>query len=110
MYGLMEKDLDYIHRALSSFKEIDKAYIFGSRSMGNYKRGSDVDIAISGENVTGKTLFQVDDLLNEEYPLPYFFDVVIYEEIRNEELKRHIDTVGKLIFQREIESNFSKNV
>ncbi|WP_059172389.1 nucleotidyltransferase domain-containing protein [Bacillus sp. FJAT-27445] len=109
MYGLLEKDLDYIDRALSSFSEIDTAYIFGSRAMGNYKRGSDVDIAISGKGVTEKTLFQVYDLLNEEYPLPYFFDVVIYEDIKNEELKRHIDTVGKKIYQRENQTNRSKS-
>nr|WP_242864726.1 nucleotidyltransferase domain-containing protein [Clostridium botulinum] len=31
--------------------------MFGSRAMGNYKKGSDVDIAIIGKNVTNKNYF-----------------------------------------------------
>ena len=72
MYGLLEKDMDYILKALKQFDEIDRAILYGSRAMGNYKKGSDVDIAIQGEKVTEKTIFELDDLLNEVYPLPFF--------------------------------------
>lgn len=98
MFGLLETDIDYILRALRNFEEIDRAIIFGSRAMGNYKKGSDIDLVISGEAVTRKTLFELNELLNEEYPLPYFFDLLIYDEINNENLKKHIDTVGKEIY------------
>lgn len=81
MFGLLDRDFEYIRRAMENLKEIDKAIIFGSRALGNYKKGSDVDIAISGKNVTSETLYQLDDLLNEEFSLPYFFDIVQYEEI-----------------------------
>ena len=36
--------------------------------------------------------------LEEETNLPYFFDVVIYERIENEELKRAIDGGGEIIY------------
>ena len=52
MYGLLDRDIKYIIKALEQHDEIEKAIIFGSRAMGNYKKGSDVDIAIIGENVT----------------------------------------------------------
>ncbi|WP_328169289.1 nucleotidyltransferase domain-containing protein, partial [Caldifermentibacillus hisashii] len=42
MYGLLEKDMDYILKALKQFDEIDRAILYGSRAMGNYKKGSDV--------------------------------------------------------------------
>ncbi|MCC5912488.1 MAG: nucleotidyltransferase domain-containing protein, partial [Clostridiaceae bacterium] len=71
-----------------------------SRAMGNYKKGSDVDLAIVGENIDRKILRRISDDLNEEYPLPYFFDVVVYKDISNEELKKHIDSVGKSIYKR----------
>ena len=35
---------------------------------------------------------------NEELPLPYFFDVLHYEEIGNENLTGHIDRVGKIVY------------
>lgn len=100
MFGLWERDLEYINKALKQLKEIDKAVIFGSRVMGNYKIGSDVDIAIVGAAVTSETISRLDDLLNEEYPLPYFFDILHYEEIKNENLKKHIDTLGKELYHK----------
>lgn len=98
MFGLLDRDIVYINKALEKFEEIEKAIIFGSRAMGNYKKGSDVDIAIIGENVTNKTIFKLDDYLNEVYPLPYFFDVINYNLLNNEKLIEHINNKGKVIY------------
>jgi predicted nucleotidyltransferase len=49
MYGLLERDMQYILQALKKFDEIECAVLFGSRATGNYKNGSDVDIAIRGD-------------------------------------------------------------
>ncbi|MGL4912834.1 MAG: nucleotidyltransferase family protein [Romboutsia sp.] len=100
MFGLLDRDISYIYKALEQFKEIEKAIVFGSRAMGNYKKGSDVDIAIIGENVTNKTIFSLDDYLNEVYPLPYFFDIIQYDLITNEKLINHINNEGKVIYIR----------
>jgi len=97
MFGLLEKDIDYIIQAIKRFDEIDRAIIFGSRAMGNHKKGSDVDIAIVGEKVSRNSIAKLSECLNEIYPLPYFFDIVNYNEISNIELKEHIDTVGIVI-------------
>lgn len=50
-FGLVDGDLSSIVRAISSFEEIEKATLFGSRAKGNYKSGSDIDIAIYGQDV-----------------------------------------------------------
>jgi len=99
MHGLLERDLEYILKALANYPEIEEAIIFGSRAIGNYKKGSDIDIALKGKNLTYQTLISLNDDLNEEYPLPYFFDVINYHEISNEELKSHIDKVGVIIYK-----------
>lgn len=98
MYGLLDRDIQYINKALKHFDEIEKVVIFGSRAMGNYKNGSDVDIAVFGENISNKVIFKLNDYLNEVYPLPYFFDVINYNSITNENLKKHINTEGKVIY------------
>lgn len=36
MFGLLERDIDLIIKALRNFEEIDQA-LFGSRAIGNYK-------------------------------------------------------------------------
>ena len=38
MYGLLDRDIKYIIKALEQHDEIEKAIIFGSRAMGNYKK------------------------------------------------------------------------
>ncbi|MBM7560906.1 nucleotidyltransferase domain-containing protein [Fusibacter tunisiensis] len=100
MYGLLDRDLKLISEAANKYQQIEEVVLFGSRAMGNYKKGSDVDLAIIGEHIDRKILRRMSDDLNEEYPLPYFFDVLNYNDISNEELKKHIDSVGKSIYKR----------
>ncbi len=97
-FGFSKQDGERILSALLKFPEIEKAIVFGSRAMGNSKKGSDVDLAILGKNITSKTAVRLRSLLNQELPLPYFFDVVIYENIANDNLKRHIDEHGVVLF------------
>lgn len=100
MYGLLDRDLKFIVSALSRFEEIDKAVIFGSRAIGNYKKGSDIDLALIGVQITDEILIKLYDCLNEEYPIPYFFDLLHYESISNKKLKKHINDYGKVIYIR----------
>jgi predicted nucleotidyltransferase len=93
-YGLIERDFVYINEAIREFPEIAEVILFGSRAKGNYKIGSDVDLAIKGDRITYEITARFADCLNEEKPLPYFFDVVHYEEISAPKLKEHIDRVG----------------
>ncbi|XJZ27812.1 nucleotidyltransferase domain-containing protein [Bacillota bacterium Lsc_1132] len=98
MFGLLETDIEYLQEALKNFKEIEKAVVFGSRALGNYKKGSDVDIALFGTDITPGTVSRLADQLNEESPLPYFFDLLHYEQIQNQNLKHHIITIGKELY------------
>lgn len=101
-FGLTERDLDYIINAIKSFNEIEKAAIFGSRAKGNYKPGSDIDIAIWGDNFNFDTLSALHSKLEDQSPLPYFFDIVDYTHLSSKDLKDHIDRVGKFIFIRKL--------
>ena len=72
-YGLTERDLAHILSALRQFPQIEQALIFGSRAKGTCKTGSDVDLAIKGKAITYQDVTRLSDLLNERFPLPYFF-------------------------------------
>lgn len=93
-FGLRESEIAIIRECLSKYPEIEKATIFGSRAKGNFKKGSDVDIALYGKNVTLDTITSINYQLNEETPLIYFFDILSYNDIETKELKDHIDRVG----------------
>jgi len=99
-YGLKQRDLDYLIKALEQFPEIEIAIIFGSRAKGNYKPASDLDIVVKGEKIADNTILKLLDLLEEELPLPYFIDVLHYEKINNKELKEHIDRMGKVFYSK----------
>ena len=97
-FGLTERDMDLIIETLAAFAEVEEAEIFGSRAMGHAKRGSDVDLALKGKRLDRTTVTHVKFVLDEELPLPYFFDVVHYDSLTNTALKAHIDDKGKVLF------------
>ena len=99
-YGLKKEDTEYIKNKLKEFKEIEKAVIFGSRAKGNYKKTSDVDIAIFGRNIDIDTISRLHAELEELSPMPYMFDIVSFNDIENKDLKEHIERVGKVIYIR----------
>ena len=100
-YGLRESDLAHIAEAAAQLGEISEVVLFGSRAKGNFQPGSDVDLAIKGAQIEYSTVLCLSDELNEERPLPYFFDVVDYETLENARLREHIDRVGVAIFRRD---------
>ena len=51
-YGLRQKDMDYMMQLFARTPSLEKVILYGSRATGDYERGSDVDLAIVGENVT----------------------------------------------------------
>ncbi len=95
--GLSAKDLSIIKTTIASFECMESATLFGSRAKGNYKTGSDIDIAIKLKQPTTPTpnpISLIHDKLEEETPLPYFFDAVNYHTIQNQALIEHINRVG----------------
>ena len=93
-FGLLDSDIATIVQVLSQYPKVEQAYLFGSRAKGNYKNGSDVDIAIKGGELDFDTLSQISYLLNEETSMPYKFDLVNYHSIQEPALREHIDRVG----------------
>ena len=87
MFGLNDSSLTEIRDILKK-NNVTKSFIFGSRAKNSYKKGSDIDLAIVGDEK------KISYLLNEESSLPYYFDVVNLEKIENQNLKDHIARVG----------------
>ena len=97
--GLTAKDSSMIIDLLSDCKEVDKAILYGSRAIGNFKPGSDIDIAVIG---SGLNLRLLNDLSESYYglPLPYSLDLSIFQQINNPELLDHISTLGITIYNK----------
>ena len=97
-FGLHHDDIATIVAVLSRYPSVQTAVIFGSRAKGNYKPGSDVDIALQGEEIGDSVAADVAYALNEETIMPYAFDVLNYHAITNADLAAHIDRVGRPLY------------
>lgn len=96
-YGLPETDLERIIALLQQNPKIKKITLFGSRAKGNFKEGSDIDIALIGNNLLLNDILDATIEL-EKLNLPFKFDLVIYDRIKEEALKEHIDRVGIILY------------
>ncbi|MBN1167181.1 MAG: nucleotidyltransferase domain-containing protein [Methanospirillaceae archaeon] len=84
---------------MASCPGVRTAMIFGSRASGSHRRGSDIDIAIDGDELT------IDDILFlsvrlDALDLPYHIDLVHIQRLENTHLLDHITRVGKCIYSR----------
>ena len=85
--------------AFRNFSEIREVILFGSRAMGNYRQGSDVDLAVQH---TGNkdTITRLSSRLNQELPIPYHIDVIDFNTISNKNLLDHITKYGVVIYSK----------
>jgi len=100
-FGLKQDTINQINQIFSTYPEISKAIIYGSRTKGNYKPGSDIDLTLVGDNINHHQLLEIlnkiDDLL-----LPYFCDLSIFNSLNNPNLIEHIERVGITFYKREV--------
>jgi predicted nucleotidyltransferase len=99
-YGLSDRALNTLQALFRKYTGITKVILYGSRAMGNYKNGSDIDISLETDDT-----FKQDDLLHlmsdlDDSDLPYFVDCSIYKDLQNENLKAHIDRVGQVFYTK----------
>ncbi len=104
MIGLSDVEIKKLQAVFDEYGEIQKVILFGSRAMENFKKSSDIDIALIGKNnitINKNIINRIDYELNEESSLPYFFDVVDIKKISNEKLEEHIEKYGLVLYEEE---------
>ncbi|MBK7341982.1 MAG: nucleotidyltransferase domain-containing protein [Saprospiraceae bacterium] len=91
--GLCTEDVQLLLDCIRINPSVEKIILFGSRARGNYRPGSDIDLALSGDQLTKEDLdriaMDVDDLL-----LPYHVDLVRTNLVADHELATEIQQWG----------------
>ena len=75
--------------------DLGQVILFGSRARGDYKKTSDIDLAVSGGDITRFTL----DVEDETSTL-LSFDVVNLDGSVQEELRESIEREGRLLYEK----------
>lgn len=96
-YGINIEIYNEIVEVLKKYECIKEAYLFGSRARGDYKKTSDIDIAINTNEDIKLNLLR--DL--EEIRCIHTFDVVDVNNVSSELIK-NIKTDGICIYKNNI--------
>ena len=75
--------------------QVKKVILFGSRARGDYKRTSDIDIAVSGGDFAE---FALD--VEEETSTLLEFDIVNLDREMQDELREAIEREGKILYEK----------
>jgi uncharacterized protein len=98
-YGLKEQTIESICGVFARHPLVEKAMLYGSRAMGNFKPGSDIDLTLFGESLTSLELGIIDEEL-DDLLLPYQIDLSIFHRIENMDLREHIERVGVVFYRK----------
>lgn len=97
--GLQAGQREAIRHVLRDFSQVTAARLYGSRAMGRYRSGSDIDLTLMGD-IDLKTLNRI-SLALDDLMLPYEIDLSVWSQIDNPKLRDHIERVGILFYSRE---------
>ena len=97
-FGLSDTVIYELQEVFRRHADIQTVLIFGSRAKGNYREGSDIDLAAIGNNLNYNLLLsiltEIDDL-----ELLYSVDLLDYQKTLNTPMGEHIDHVGQVFYQ-----------
>ncbi len=99
-FGLKTNCIADIINVLKLQPQVEEALIFGSRAMGTYKNGSDIDIALKGEKITFDIIATI-RLRLDKLPYLYMYDIIDYKKISNPAVTAHIDELGITFYKKE---------
>ena len=99
--GLPTGVLGTLQAELRRYPEVQGAILFGSRAMGTHRHNSDIDLCLDAPALPFQSFLQLAATLDERL-LPYSLDLILKHHIDNPELIAHIQRVGQLVYDREM--------
>lgn len=96
-YGISAHDLISITQVFAAYPQVQQAILFGSRAMGNYKPGSDIDLALTGNGLSFNKMLDISIDL-ENLGMLYTFDLQNMDTITDPNVKAQIIKNGQLIY------------
>ena len=97
-FGLSDTVIQELHDVFRRYANIEKVLIFGSRSKGNYRTGSDIDLAVIGKDIDYRVLLDIQCDI-EDLELLYSIDLLDYQQKKGTPIGNHIDRVGQVFYE-----------
>lgn len=97
-FGLSESVIAKINIVFAQYPQVVEVRLYGSRAKGNFRNGSDIDLAIMGDSVSYLQLLRMESDI-EDLSLPYKVDLSLFRQIDNPDLIDHIERVGRTFYR-----------
>lgn len=97
-FGLSKTVIEELQKVFRRHANIEKVLIFGSRSKGNYRADSDIDLAVIGKDLDYKQLLDIICEI-EDLGLLYSVDLLDYQKKKGTPIGDHIDREGQIFYE-----------
>lgn len=97
LFGLPPDAIKKIHAIFTDYSQVEQVILYGSRAIGNYRSGSDIDLCIEGEMLTISQLLKIENRL-DDLLLPWKIDLSLKHQIDNPALLQHIKDKGLVFY------------
>ena len=97
--GLSQRIVESLLETFSRYPKVERVIIYGSRSRGDYRPGSDIDLAVIAPEMRfdefSRFWNEVDEL-----PIAFNIDLLHLDSLKNQALKEMIEDSGKTIYEK----------
>ncbi len=96
-FGFSQNIIDQLISVFKQYPEIQSVLLYGSRAKGNFRPGSDIDLAIIAPDLSFNSFAGLCSKI-EDLPLIFKIDCVHLDHLKKEALINNIQTEGKKIY------------
>lgn len=95
--GLPEHVVEKICVIFRNYPQIQRVVLYGSRAMGTYRPGSDIDLCIEADSLGLTELLSIENRI-DDLLLPWKLDLSLLHQIDNPALLDHIRRIGVVFY------------
>ena len=96
-FGIREKDLKNIQDILSGMAFVQGVKVFGSRALNQFRRNSDLDLAVTAPDATAEQWQNLREAL-EQAPVVFDVDLLRMNDTTPQSLRAKISREGRDLF------------
>lgn len=97
-FGLSDTIIKELQDVFRRHANIKKVLIFGSRSKGNFRAGSDIDLALIGRDIDYRQILDIQTEI-DDLGMLYSIDILNYETKVGTPIGDYIDRDGQVFYE-----------
>ena len=101
-FGISQKAMDSLLGIFNNYPDITRILVYGSRAKGTFSDRSDLDLVVM-DAIDRKSWGSLWMEINSS-DFPSTVDIQVWDDIKNENLKEHIQRVGKVFYTAKVDS------